>query len=342
MAKVTKTSDTEQQVKTSNGRQTALQTAFETIQKNFGTGAVMRLGDKPIQEYDVISSGCLSLDIALGVHGYPKGRIIEVYGPETSGKTTMCLHAAASVHKAGGTVAFVDMEHALDLNYAKKLGVDVNNLLLSQPEYAEMALEIVNQWVTSNAVDLVIVDSVAALVPKSEIEGEMGDAQMGIQARLMSQAMRKLTGVASKSNCALMFVNQLRQKIGVMFGNPETTTGGNALKFYASLRLDVRRVETIKVGDKSIGNRTRIKVVKNKVAPPFLETIVDIVYGKGIDVVADLIDTAVTYDVIQKSGSWYAYNNERLGQGRESTKEYFIDKPELLTELRTKILEKIK
>ena len=300
----------------------ALKIALDQIEKQHGKGSVMRLGEGPIQQVDVISSGSISLDAALGIGGIPRGRVIEVFGPESSGKTTLCLHVIAEAQRAGGIAAFIDAEHALDLGYAKKLGVDVNNLLLSQPEFGEQALEIVETLVRSGALDVIVIDSVAALTPRAEIEGEMGDPSMGVQARLMSQALRKLTSAISKSKTSVVFTNQLRMKIGVMFGNPETTTGGNALKFYASLRLDVRRIEAIKDGTNIVGNRTRVKVVKNKVAPPFREALFDILYNEGISKLGDLIDTAVEQNIIAKSGSWFSYHDERIGQGRDAVKKY--------------------
>jgi recombination protein RecA len=300
----------------------ALKIALDQIEKQHGKGSVMRLGEGPIQQVDFISTGSISLDAALGIGGIPRGRVIEVFGPEASGKTTLCLHVIAEAQKAGGTTAFIDAEHALDINYAKKLGVDVNNLLLSQPEYGEQALEIVETLVRSGALDVIVIDSVAALTPRAEIEGEMGDPSMGVQARLMSQALRKLTSAISKSKTSVIFTNQLRMKIGVMFGNPETTTGGNALKFYASVRLDVRRIEAIKDGTSIVGNRTRVKVVKNKVAPPFKEAQFDILYNEGISKLGDLIDTAVEQNIIVKSGSWFSYKEDRIGQGRDAVKKF--------------------
>jgi recombination protein RecA len=303
----------------------ALKIAIEQIEKQHGKGSVMRLGEGPIQKVEVISTGSISLDAALGIGGIPRGRVIEVFGPESSGKTTLCLHIIAEAQKTGGIAAFVDAEHALDMNYAKKLGVDTNNLLLSQPEFGEQALEIVETLVRSGALDVIVIDSVAALTPRAEIEGEMGDPTMGVQARLMSQALRKLTSAISKSKTSVIFTNQLRMKIGVMFGNPETTTGGNALKFYASVRLDVRRIEAIKDGTNIIGNRTRAKVVKNKVAPPFREAQFDILYNEGISKLGDLIDIAVEHNVIAKSGSWFSYKEDRIGQGRDAVKKFLQD-----------------
>jgi recombination protein RecA len=300
----------------------ALKIALEQIEKQHGKGSVMRLGEGPIQIVDIISTGSISLDAALGIGGIPRGRVIEIFGPESSGKTTLCLHIIAEAQKTGGIAAFIDAEHAFDMGYAKKLGVDVNNLLLSQPEFGEQALEIVETLVRSGALDVIVIDSVAALTPRAEIEGEMGDPSMGVQARLMSQALRKLTSAISKSKTSVIFTNQLRMKIGVMFGNPETTTGGNALKFYASVRLDVRRIEAIKDGTSIVGNRTRVKVVKNKVAPPFREAQFDILYNEGISRLGDLIDTAVEHNIIVKSGSWFSYKEERIGQGRDAVKKY--------------------
>jgi len=320
-----------------SGKMEALKNAVSNIEKEFGKGSVMRLGDGPLEKVAVISSGIMSLDYAMAVGGFPKGRIIEIYGPEMGGKSTMAMIAVAQAQRLGGTCAYIDVEQAMDLNYAKNLGVDVNNLLLSQPDYGEQALTIVEELVSSGAVDIVVVDSVAALTPKSEIEGEMGDPTMGVQARLMGQAMRKLVSVVNKSGTILIFINQLRQKIGVMFGNPETTTGGNALKFYASIRLDVRRVEPIKDKDVGIGGRGRIKVVKNKVGPPFRETVVDNIFGKGVDLEADLINMAINKNIIQKSGSWYSYNEDRIGQGIDSAKEFLYNKPEIALEIHNQV-----
>jgi recombination protein RecA len=311
-------------------RAQALKIALEQIEKQHGKGSVMRLGEGPIQVVDVISTGSISLDAALGIGGIPRGRVIEVFGPESSGKTTLCLHIIAEAQKNGGIAAFVDAEHAIDMGYARKLGVDVNGLLLSQPDFGEQALEIVETLVRSGALDVVVIDSVAALTPRAEIEGEMGDPSMGVQARLMSQALRKLTAAISRSKTSVIFTNQLRMKIGVMFGNPETTTGGNALKFYASVRLDVRRIEAIKDGTNIVGNRTRVKVVKNKVAPPFREAQFDILYNEGISKLGDLIDTAVEQGVIAKSGSWFAYKEERIGQGRDAVKKYLLENEKTL------------
>lgn len=319
----------------------ALKIAIDQIEKQHGKGSIMRFNEGPIAKVDAISTGSISLDAALGIGGVPRGRIIEIFGPESSGKTTICLHVIAEAQKQGGIAAFIDAEHALDIGYAKKLGVDINNLLLSQPEYGEQALEIVETLVRSNAIDVIVIDSVAALTPRAEIEGEMGDPSMGVQARLMSQALRKLTAAISKSKTSVIFTNQLRQKIGVMFGNPETTTGGNALKFYASVRLDVRRIEAIKDGNNVIGNRTRVKVVKNKVAPPFKEAQFDILYNEGISRLADLIDTAVENNLITKSGSWFSYKEERIGQGRDSVKVYLQTNPAIAAEIDTELRKKV-
>ncbi len=319
----------------------SLKIAIDQIEKQHGKGSVMRLGEGPIQQVDVISTGSISLDAALGIGGVPRGRVIEIFGPESSGKTTLCLHIIAEAQRNGGICAFIDAEHALDMNYAKKLGVDVNNLLLSQPEYGEQALEITETLVRSGALDVIIIDSVAALTPRAEIEGEMGDPSMGVQARLMSQALRKLTAAISKSKTSVIFTNQLRMKIGVMFGNPETTTGGNALKFYASVRLDVRRIEAIKDGTNVIGNRTRVKVVKNKVAPPFREATFDILYNEGISKLGDLIDTAVEHNVIAKSGSWFSYKEERIGQGRDAVKKYLQENPTIAREIEVEMRKKL-
>ncbi len=319
----------------------ALQTALSQIDKNFGKGTVMRLGDRPELNVEAIPTGSLALDAALGIGGVPKGRIIEIYGPESSGKTTLALHILAEAQKMGGEVAFVDAEHALDPVYAAALGVDTDNLLVSQPDTGEQALEITDALVRSGAVDVVVVDSVAALVPKQEIEGEMGDTFVGLQARLMSQALRKLAGTINKTNCVVIFINQLRMKIGVMYGNPETTTGGNALKFYASVRLDVRRVEAIKDGGNVVGNKTRVKVVKNKVAPPFKEAYFDIMYGQGISKWGELVDMAVQMDIIQKSGSWFSMGDERIGQGANSVKEYLIANPEIAEQVEAQVRENL-
>ena len=319
----------------------ALATALSQIDKNFGKGTVMRLGDKPEMNVEAIPTGSLALDAALGIGGVPKGRIIEIYGPESSGKTTLALHILAEAQKQGGEVAFVDAEHALDPVYAAALGVDIDNLLVSQPDTGEQALEITDALVRSGAVDAVVVDSVAALVPKQEIEGEMGDTFVGLQARLMSQALRKLAGTINKTNCVVIFINQLRMKIGVMYGNPETTTGGNALKFYSSVRLDVRKVEAIKEGGNIIGNKTRVKVVKNKVAPPFKEAYFDIMYGQGISKWGELVDMAVQMDIVQKSGSWFSMGDERIGQGANSVKEYLMKNPEIAEQVEAQVRENL-
>jgi len=319
----------------------ALKIAIDQIEKQHGKGSIMRLSEGPIAKIDAISTGSISLDAALGIGGVPRGRVVEIYGPESSGKTTICLHIIAEAQKSGGLAAFIDTEHALDIAYAKKLGVDVNNLLLSQPEFGEQALEIVETLVRSNSIDIIIIDSVAALTPRAEIEGEMGDPTMGVHARLMSQALRKLTSAISKSKTTVMFTNQLRQKIGVMFGNPETTTGGNALKFYASVRLDVRRIEALKDGTNVIGNRTRVKVVKNKVAPPFKEAQFDILYNEGISKLGDLIDTAVDQNIIVKSGSWFSYKEDRIGQGRDSVKTFLQSNPNIAKEIDTELRRKL-
>ena len=319
----------------------ALATALSQIDKNFGKGTVMRLGDKPEMNVEAIPTGSLALDAALGIGGVPKGRIIEIYGPESSGKTTLAMHILAEAQKQGGEVAFVDAEHALDPVYAAALGVDIDNLLVSQPDTGEQALEITDALVRSGAVDAVVVDSVAALVPKQEIEGEMGDTFVGLQARLMSQALRKLAGTINKTNCVVIFINQLRMKIGVMYGNPETTTGGNALKFYSSVRLDVRKVEAIKEGGNIIGNKTRVKVVKNKVAPPFKEAYFDIMYGQGISKWGELVDMAVQMDIVQKSGSWFSMGDERIGQGANSVKEYLMKNPEIAEQVEAQVRENL-
>ena len=319
----------------------ALQTALSQIEKNFGKGTVMRLGDRPEMNVEAVSTGSLALDAALGIGGVPKGRIIEIYGPESSGKTTLALHILAEAQKMGGEVAFVDAEHALDPVYAAALGVDTDNMLVSQPDTGEQALEITDALVRSGAVDAVVVDSVAALVPKQEIEGEMGDTFVGLQARLMSQALRKLAGTIAKTNCVVIFINQLRMKIGVMYGNPETTTGGNALKFYSSVRLDVRRVESIKEGGNVIGNKTRVKVVKNKVAPPFREAYFDIMYGEGISKWSELVDLAVQMDIVQKSGSWFSMGEERIGQGKDSVKAFLQANPDIAEDVESQVREKL-
>ncbi len=322
-------------------KQKALESVFSQIEKQYGAGSVMRLGDKAAVEIDAIPTGSLALDIALGIGGVPRGRIIEIYGPESSGKTTVALHIAAEAQKLGGEAAFVDAEHALDPIYAANLGVDTANLIVSQPDTGEQALEITEQLIRSGAIDVIVVDSVAALVPKQEIEGLMGDSHVGLQARLMSQALRKLTAVISKSNTVVIFINQLREKVGVMFGNPETTPGGRALKYYSSVRMDVRRIETLKGDGEMIGNRTKVKVIKNKVAPPFKEAEFDIIYGQGISKEGNILDVAVDLDIVQKSGSWFSYNDIKLGQGRETVKNMFKDNPELCREIELKIRESI-
>ncbi len=319
----------------------ALQLTMDKIEKSYGKGSIMKMGDRPIEDVPAISSGSIGLDIALGVGGFPKGRIIEIYGPESSGKTTLAIHAVAEAQKAGGIAAIIDAEHAFDPYYAKKLGVDTDELLISQPDNGEQALEIADNLIRSGAVDIVVIDSVAALTPKSEIEGEMGDSKMGLQARLMSQALRKLTATINKTKTCCIFINQLREKIGVMFGNPETTTGGNALKFYSSVRLDIRRIGQIKDGEEVMGNHTRVKVVKNKVAPPFRKAEFDIMYGEGISKVGEIIDLGVNYNIIKKSGSWFSYGETKLGQGRESVKNILRDNQELAQELETKIIEAV-
>jgi len=317
----------------------ALEATLGKIEKSFGKGTIMKLGDNPIEKVDTISTGSIGLNHALGVGGIPKGRVVEIYGPESSGKTTLALHIIAEAQKAGGIAAFIDAEHAFDRFYAQKLGIDIENLLISQPDNGEQALEITDSLIRSAAIDVVVIDSVAALTPKSEIEGNMGDSKMGLQARLMSQALRKLTANISKTGTVCIFINQLREKIGVMFGNPETTTGGNALKFYASVRLDIRRISQIKDTDTVTGNRTRVKVVKNKVAPPFRKAEFDIVYGLGISKVGEIIDLGVDFDIINKSGSWFSYGDTKLGQGREAVKNILMDNPDLMEELETKIME---
>jgi recombination protein RecA len=315
----------------------ALQLTLDKIEKNYGKGSIMRLGDEAVEEVEAIPTGSLGLDIALGIGGFPRGRVIEIYGPESSGKTTLAIHAIAEAQKKGGLAAFIDAEHAFDRYYAEKLGVDTENLLISQPDHGEQALEIADSLIRSGALDIIVIDSVAALTPKSEIEGEMGDSKMGLHARLMSQALRKLTGTISKTGTTCIFINQLREKIGVMFGNPETTTGGNALKFYASVRIDIRRSSQIKDTEKVLGNRVKIKVVKNKVAPPFRMAELDIIYGEGFSKVGELVDLGVEYNIVKKSGSWFSYGETKLGQGRESVKQLLKDNPELAEELETKI-----
>ena len=319
----------------------ALEITLGKLEKSYGKGVVMKLGDKVVEKIDSIPSGSIGLDLALGVNGYPRGRVIEIYGPESSGKTTLTIHAIAEVQKQGGIAAFIDAEHAFDSAYAKTLGVDIDNLFISQPDNGEQALEIADHLISSGAVDLVVIDSVAALTPKSEIEGEMGDSKMGLHARLMSQALRKLTATISKTGCTCMFINQLRMKIGVMFGNPETTTGGNALKFYTSVRLDIRRIGAIKDADGVIGNRTRVKVVKNKVAPPFRMAEFDIMFGKGISRSGEILDLAVDHEIIKKSGSWFSYNDTKLGQGRDAVKQMMDDNPELSEEIELKTREQL-
>ena len=324
-----------------DNRQRALESALAQIEKNFGKGSVMKLGDKSAHmNIETVSTGCLSLDLALGLGGVPKGRIIEIYGPESSGKTTVALHMVAEVQKRNGIAGFIDAEHALDPAYAKNIGVDIDNVYISQPDNGEQALEIAETMVRSGAIDIIIIDSVAALVPKAEIEGDMGDSHVGLQARLMSQALRKLTGVVSRTNCIVVFINQLREKVGVMFGNPETTTGGRALKFYSSVRMDVRRIDSIKSAGEVIGNRTRVKVVKNKIAPPFKEAEFDIIYGKGISKIGDIIDLAANDNIIVKSGSWFSYNGEKIGQGRDNTKQFLMEHPEIADEIEKKVRDK--
>jgi recombination protein RecA len=320
-------------------RAQALETAMKAIEKQYGKGAVMRLGDEPARNVEAVPTGSLSLDIALGIGGYPKGRIIEIYGPESSGKTTLALHAIAEVQKLGGFVAFIDAEHALDPQYAKALGVDIDNLILSQPDTGEQALEIAEALIRSGSIDTVVIDSVAALVPEAEINGEMGDTHVGLQARLMSQAMRKLSGVISKASATAIFINQIREKVGVMFGSPETTPGGRALKFYSSVRLEIRRSEQIKNGTDIIGNKANIKVVKNKVAPPFKTVQVDIIYGQGISATGELIDLASSIDLVQKSGSWFAYEGEKIGQGRENAKQFLVEHPDVYEMIKARVLE---
>ena len=324
-------------IDTSIGKEKALELALSQIEKQFGKGAVMKLGEFKTTDVEAISTGALSLDVALGIGGIPRGRIIEIYGPESSGKTTLALHMIAECQKTGGEAAFIDAEHALDPVYAKHLGVDIDNLIVSQPDTGEQALEISEALIRSSAIDLVVVDSVAALVPKAEIDGEMGDTHVGLQARLMSQALRKLAGVLNRSNASLVFINQLREKVGVMFGSPETTPGGRALKFYASVRLDIRKIEAIKQDSEIVGNKVRVKVVKNKVAPPFRETEFDIIYGKGISKSGNILDLAVNLDIVEKAGAWFSYNGERIGQGRENAKKYIENNPELMQELDQKV-----
>ena len=320
----------------------ALKLTLDKLDKTYGKGTVMKMGDEAVQKVEIIPTGSLGLDVALGVGGYPRGRVVEIYGPESSGKTTLTLHAIAEAQKKGGIAAFIDAEHAFDRYYAENLGIDIENLIISQPDNGEQALEITDNLIRSGAIDIIVIDSVAALTPRSEIEGEMGDSKMGLHARLMSQALRKLTGSISKTNCTVIFINQLREKIGVMFGNPETTTGGNALKFYASVRLDIRRSTQIKDANNAVlGNKTRVKVVKNKVAPPFKTVEFDIMYGKGISKVGEIIDLGVDYEIVKKSGSWFSYDDTKLGQGRDAVKTLLLDNPELMDELETKIKEAI-
>lgn len=339
MAKTEKTTDMSN---TNSEKLKALKLTMDKLEKDYGKGSVMMLGDKAETMQEVISTGSIGLDVALGIGGLPRGRVVEIYGPESSGKTTIATHVIAEAQKKGGMCAFIDAEHAFDSNYAKKLGVDVDNLLISQPDYGEQALEIADRLILSGALDVVVIDSVAALVPKSELEGEMGDSKMGLHARLMSQALRKLTATIAKTGTICIFINQLREKIGVMFGNPETTTGGNALKFYASVRLDIRRQTQVKDGDEAIGNHVKVKVVKNKVAPPFRAAEFDIIFGEGISKTGEIIDMGTELGIIQKSGSWYSYNNDKLGQGRDAVKQLMVDNPELAKEIETKIREKIK
>lgn len=331
----------EETVNVADERNKALKLAIEKIEKDFGKGAIMKLGDKPSVSVETIPTGALALDVALGVGGIPRGRIIEIYGPESSGKTTLAQHIVAECQKRGGIAAFVDAEHALDPEYARNLGVNIDELLISQPDTGEQALEITEELVRSSAVDVIVVDSVAALVPKEEIEGAMEDKQMGLQARLMSKALRKLTSIVGKTNTTVIFINQLRQKIGVMYGNPETTTGGNALKYYSSVRLDIRRIETLKKDDKEIGNRVKVKVVKNKVAPPFRIAEFDIIFGKGISKVGCIVDMAVNFGIVNKAGAWFSYNDEKLGQGREKAIDFMKNNPEILQEVENKVREKI-
>ncbi len=333
------TKDTENQAKVNVEKLKALQLALDKIEKDHGKGTIMKMGDKTVVEVNTISTGSIGLNVALGVGGFPRGRVIEIFGPESSGKTTLAIHAIAQAQKAGGIAAIIDAEHAFDRFYAEKLGVDINNLLISQPDNGEQALEIADQLIRSSAVDIVVIDSVAALTPKAEIEGDMGDSKMGLQARLMSQALRKLTANINRTNTTCIFINQLRDKIGITFGNPETTTGGNALKFYASIRLDIRRIGQIKDGDEVIGNQTRVKIVKNKVAPPFRKAEFDIMFGEGISIAGEIIDLGVEQGIIKKSGSWFSYGDTKLGQGRDAAKKVMIDNPELAAELEQKIME---
>ena len=334
--------DSKKEASNNNEKLKVLQLTLDKIEKSYGKGTIMKLGDKPDSSIEVISSGSIGIDIALGVGGFPKGRVIEIYGPESSGKTTLALHAIAESQKKGGIAAFIDAEHAFDSSYARKLGVDIENLLISQPDNGEQALEITENLIRSGAIDIIVIDSVAALTPKSEIDGEMGDSKMGLHARLMSQALRKLTATISKTGCCCIFINQLREKIGVMFGNPETTTGGNALKFYASVRIDIRKINQIKEGEDIVGNRIRVKVVKNKVAPPFRLAELDIVYGVGFSKIGEIIDLGVDKEIIKKSGSWFSYNETKLGQGREAVKSLLLDNTELADEIELLIREKLK
>ena len=334
-----KKDETQEVMSVQEGKLKALQAAMSKIDKDFGKGSIMRMGDEKTENVDVIPTGSIGLNVALGVGGYPKGRIIEIYGPESSGKTTLAIHAIAEAQKQGGIAAFIDAEHAFDRFYAEKLGVDIENLWISQPDNGEQALEIADQLIRSSAIDIIVIDSVAALTPKKEIEGDMGDSAVGLHARLMSQALRKLTSTIAKTNTTCIFINQLREKIGIMFGNPETTTGGNALKFYASVRLDIRRISSIKDGDQVIGNQVRVKVVKNKVAPPFRKAEFEITFGEGISKVGELLDLGVEYGIIQKSGSWFSYDGSKLAQGRDATKQLLKDNPELCDELQEKIMQ---
>jgi len=336
-----KKEETGEQLSPQQEKLKALQAAMSKIEKDFGKGSIMRMGEEKIENVEVIPTGSIGLNAALGVGGYPRGRIIEIFGPESSGKTTLAIHAIAEAQRAGGIAAFIDAEHAFDRFYAEKLGVDIDNLYISQPDNGEQALEIADQLIRSSAIDIIVIDSVAALTPKKEIEGDMGDSAVGLQARLMSQALRKLTSTISKTNTTCIFINQLREKIGVMFGNPETTTGGNALKFYASVRLDIRRVTSIKDGDNVIGNQVRVKIVKNKVAPPFRKAEFEITFGEGISKIGEIVDLATEYDIIKKSGSWFSYGDSKLGQGRDAVKELLKDNPELCEELEAKIMEKL-
>src|SRR5436189_210030 len=342
MAKTDKEKTTDMSTNNNSEKLKALKLTIDKIEKDYGKGSVMMMNEKGTAEMEVVSTGSIGLDVALGIGGLPRGRVVEIYGPESSGKTTIATHVIAQAQKKGGMCAIIDAEHAFDSAYAKKLGVDVDNLLISQPDYGEQGLEIADRLILSGALDVVVIDSVAALVPKSELEGEMGDSKMGLHARLMSQALRKLTATIAKTNTICIFINQLREKIGVMFGNPETTTGGNALKFYASVRLDIRRMAQIKDGEEAVGNRVKVKVVKNKVAPPFRAAEFDIIFGEGISKSGEIVDMSVELGIVQKSGSWFSYNSDKLGQGRDTVKQLFIDNPELANEIETKIREKIK